>query len=144
MEQILPDGTIFIQAAVFVIALVVIKSFILNPISGVLKGRAERIEGAEQEAVRLELESTTLDLQYKKRIREARSKAQELRNQRRQEALAAEKEILDKGRQDAQTFLLGIREDIRRETADANTQLKRGVAALSQALAEKILGRPLP
>ena len=54
MDAIMPNYTVFIQTVVFLVALVVIKVFILEPITEVLKGRNERIEGAEQEAVRLE------------------------------------------------------------------------------------------
>jgi len=143
MEEIMPDATVLVQAVVFLLALLIIKSLILNPISDVLKGRAERIEGAEQEALRLDQESTALDLQYKKKIQEARAKAQEARNQIRQEVLASEKEILDSGRQQAQAILKRMRDEIGRESAEARTQLRGEVAFIAQRFAEKILGRSL-
>ncbi|MEW6441711.1 MAG: ATP synthase F0 subunit B [bacterium] len=143
MQQIMPNLTVFIQAIIFLVALIVVKRFILNPISDVLKGRTDRIEGAEQQAKRLVEESAALDQQYKKRIRDGRARAQEEKNRRRQESLGVEREILEKARLEAQDYLLKIREEIRRESEQARVRLQREAAGLSQTMAEKILGRPL-
>ena len=51
MEQIMPDYSVLIQAGIFLVALYVIKSFILTPISEVLRGRSERIEGSARKCL---------------------------------------------------------------------------------------------
>jgi F-type H+-transporting ATPase subunit b len=143
MEQILPNYSVLIQAAIFLIALYVIKAFILTPISQVLNGRREKIEGAEQDAHRFTEESSRLDTSYRARITEARAKAQQERSTRREEALREQREILGKGRGEAQKILEGIRGEIIAESTEARTRLREEAAGLSRILTEKLLGRPV-
>lgn len=143
MEQIMPNVTILFQAVIFLVALYVIKTFILDPVSQVLRNRTERIEGAEQEARRFQEESARLDSSYRARIAEARARAQQERARNREEARGKEKEILGKGRLEAQEILEGIRGQIRQESAEAKARLHEDAAGLSSILAEKLLGRPV-
>ena len=141
MEQIMPNYSVLVQALIFLVALYVIKSFILTPISEVLKGRSEKIEGSEQEAQRFEEERARLDAGYRARIAEARNQAQQERARSRDEARVRERAILDKGRQEAQNILEGIRTEIRRESSEARGRLREEAALLSRSLTEKLLGR---
>ena len=141
MDAIMPNYTVIVQAIIFFAALFLIKKLLLDPVADVLKKRSERIEGAEQEALRLQQESASLDEKVKATIREARSKAQSERAQRKQEALAEERKILEKGREQAQTQLKGISLQIQKEGAEARAQLREYARDLSRILAEKLLGR---
>ena len=143
MEQIIPNSSVFVQAIIFFVALYVIKSFILNPISEVLKGRSERIEGSEGEARRFEEESARPDSSYRARIAEARSEAQQGRAKSREEARGEERAILGKGREEAQKILEGIRGEIQKESKEARARLREEAAGLSRILTEKLLGRPV-
>jgi F-type H+-transporting ATPase subunit b len=143
MEQIMPNLTVLIQAVIFLVALYVIKAFILNPVSQVLRGRTERIEGSEQEAQRFEAESARLDTSYRARIAEARMQAQQERAKRREEARGLEREILGKGRQEAQAILERIRAEVRQESTEARGRLRAEAAGLSRLLTEKLLGRSI-
>ncbi len=143
MEQILPNGTILVQAAIFLVALWVIKAFILTPISRVLEERRNRIEGAAAEAARFEEESGRLDKGYKEKIAGARSRAQQERARRREEALREEREILEAARKEAQGVLERIRDEIQRETQEARGRLRQEAEGLSRLVTEKILGRPV-
>jgi len=143
MEQIMPNYTVFIQAVIFLVALYLIKSFILAPISEVLKGRSEQIDGSEQEAQRFEAESARLDTSYRAKIADARSHAQQERAKRREEARGMEREILGKGRREAQVILEGIRSEIQQESKEARGRLREEAAGLSRILTEKLLGRPV-
>ena len=141
MDAIMPNYTVLIQTVIFLVALVVIKFFILDPITEILKGRNERIEGAEQEAVRLEAEAASLDETYRAKLKEARSQAQLEKAKSREAALSEEKTILDQGRQEAQKNLADIGQQIKGEVTEARTMLKEQAAGLSRMLAEKLLGR---
>lgn len=143
MEQIMPNVSILFQAIIFLVALYVIKTFILNPVSEVLRSRTERIEGAEEEARRFRDESARLDSSYRARIAEARGRAQQERARNREEARGEEREILGKGRREAQEILEGIREEIRKESGEARARLHEDAAGLSRILTEKLLGRPV-
>lgn len=143
MEQIMPNVTILFQAVIFLVALYVIKTFILDPVSQVLRNRTERIEGAEQEARRFGEESARLDSSYRAKIAEARARAQQERAKNREEARGKEREILAKGRLEAQEILEGIRGEIRQESAEASARLHEDGAGLSRILTEKLLGRPV-
>jgi F0F1-type ATP synthase membrane subunit b/b' len=141
MEAIMPNYTVFIQAIVFFISLYLIKKLILDPSLRVLKGRNDRIEGAEQETTRLQKESTALDEQYKGKIREARAKAQSERARRKQDALAEERKILEKGREEANQQLKQIGAEIQKESLQAKARLGEVARELSRIFAEKLLGR---
>ena len=132
MEQIIPNYSVIIQAIIFLVALYVIKGFILTPISEVLKGRSERIEGSEEEARRFEEESARLDTSYRARIAEARSQAQQERAKNREEARGEERSIVNKGREEAQKILEGIRGEIQKESTEARVRLREAAAGLSR------------
>lgn len=141
MDAIMPNYTVLIQAVIFLVALVVIKLFILEPIAEILKGRNERIEGAEQEAMRLDAEAASLDETYRAKLKEARSQVQIDKAKSREGALSEEKAILDKGRQEAQKNLAEIGQQIKGEATEARAILKEQASGLSRVLAEKLLGR---
>jgi len=143
MEAILPNWSAIPQLFIFLAALIVVKFFILNPVSQVLKGRSERIEGAEHEAVRLGEQSDKLDASYREKIREARSQVKRDRGEQRKKALSEEKDILNKGREEAHKKLEAIAEEIRKESDAARSRLKDDAAGMSRMLAEKLLGRPV-
>lgn len=143
MEQIMPNLSVLIQAVIFLVSLYVIKAFILNPISQVLQGRTDQIEGSEQEAKRFEEESARLDASCRARIAEARLQAQQEKSRRRDEARTVEREIMGKGREEAQAILERIRADIQQESREARGRLREEAAGLSRILAEKLLGRPV-
>ncbi len=141
MDAIMPNYSIIFQALIFFAALFIVKTFIINPITTVLKGRGERIEGAEQEAARLDRESSDLDGSYRSRIREARAEAQMERARHKKEAQDEERKILEKGREEANKNLQAIQKEIRKESEEATARLKQDAEQLSQILAEKLLGR---
>jgi len=143
MEAIMPNLTFVYQLIIFFAALAVIKYFILNPISEVLNGRNERIAGAEQEAVRLGDESEKLDGSYRAKIRDARAQTKLERAKQRESALAEEKAILGKGREEAQVKLQAIAGEIQKESGEARDKLKAEAAQISRMFAEKLLGRPV-
>ena len=143
MEAIYPNSSAIWQFLIFIAALIVVKYFILNPVSAVLRGRDEKIEGAEQEAAKLAEESQQLDATYLKRIREARAQAKLDRAEQRSQALTEEKEILDRGREEAHKKLSAIEEEIRAESEAAQGRLKTDAERISIMLTEKLLGRPV-
>jgi F-type H+-transporting ATPase subunit b len=143
MEKVIPDYTVIVQAAIFLISLLFIKKFILDPIYELLQRRTTRIEGGEQDARRLEQEANALDSSYRQKIQEARVKAMALRNEMRQEALVKEKEILKEGRGNAHDTLERIRREIADEIVVARSMLQQQASELSVRFGEKILGRRL-
>ena len=62
---------------------------------------------------------------------------------RREEARGVEREILGKGREEAQVILEGIRSEIQQESTEARGRLREEAAGLSRILTEKLLGRPV-
>jgi len=143
MDAIMPNLTFVYQLILFFAALFVIQKFIIKPITEVLRGRSERIEGAEREAARLDGESDEMDGLFRGKIRDARAQAKLDRAKRRETALAEEKEILRKGRDEAQIKLQAIVGEIQRESGEAREKLRADAAQLSRLFAEKLLGRPV-
>ncbi len=143
MEAMMPNVTIVYQLIVFFVALVVVRFFVMNPIKEVLKGRSERIAGAEQEAARLVEESAGLEETYRNKIGEARDRAKQERARQREQALGEEKGILASGREQAQARLQAIAGEIRKESVEAGETLRADTAQISRMFAEKLLGRPV-
>jgi F-type H+-transporting ATPase subunit b len=141
MDAIMPNLTFLYQLIFFIVALVVIKYFILNPLADILKRRNERIAGADAEALRLREESEKLDEKYRERIRDARAQAKLDRAQEREKAQAEERQILGKGRQEAQAKLQAIVAEIQKESQAARERLKADAVQISNLFAEKLLGR---
>jgi len=143
MEAIMPNVTFVYQLIIFFAALLLIKRFLLKPIQEVLTGRNDRIAGAEQAAASLSEESDKLDETYRQKIRDARDQAKLERSKQRDQALAQEKDILAKGREDAQVKLQAIAGEIRKESGVARERLRADAAHISRMFAEKLLGRPV-
>ncbi|NWG75549.1 MAG: ATP synthase F0 subunit B [Rubrivivax sp.] len=143
MEQVIPNSTFVVQAILFLMSLLIVKTFILKPLSELLKKRNTKIEGQEQEARRLEQEASALDATYLQEIRNARVRSVALRNEVRQRALQREKEIINQGRESAQGMLEQMRKDIAGEVASARVILQQHAEEMAAVFCEKILGRKI-
>jgi F-type H+-transporting ATPase subunit b len=138
---VIPDFTLFVQAAIF-IALIFILNFLLyKPILSIIARRKKQLEEAENE-IKLFQDSVDKKVaEYDEKLNKAKTTASDLK-----------KEIINEGAQQAKSIVDTVRNEIPLMTQefqkkiDAEMQVARQVLEgqsrkLSLEIAEKVLGR---
>ncbi|MFQ5735339.1 MAG: hypothetical protein ACE5GY_00570 [Thermodesulfobacteriota bacterium] len=135
------DITLLYQMIGFVVLLFIMNNLLYKPLLKILKERDERIDGTLKNASRTEKEVEEGLKEYEQRLKEATVKGVEARNKIRQEALDAEKEILDAAREKAAGEMAVMKRGLEKSKRDALDELKAETKTLSRSIAEKILDR---
>ncbi len=138
---VLPDWTVFLQAANFILLVILLNIVLYRPIRNILKQRKEKIEGLEQN-----IESSTVDLAEKEStyaagIRDARKKGMLEKDALVQAAAEEEKQILDKINADALEELNAVKAKVAQEAEAAKAALLKEVDTFANEIGKKILGR---
>jgi F-type H+-transporting ATPase subunit b len=135
------DKSAFIQAALFLVLLFVIKPILLDPMIKLFEERERRIDGAKLEARHMDQESAGALAKFEKEMAAVRSSANTERDKVRAEALKAEGDLLAKVRERTAAKL----EQGRKVAADEAKKARQGLDAesreLARALASRALGR---
>jgi F-type H+-transporting ATPase subunit b len=141
--SILPDFTIFIQFANFLIVLILLNFFLFKPVIGALKKRegaiqslAERVEKAKQDAKGFEKRYDEVTQEKKKPILESKDAALS-------EANTGATKIIEKARQELTEELSRIKGEIEIQGKRVYDTLRADVDKLSSEVAVKILKRSL-
>ena len=141
--SIIPDLTIFIQFANFLIVLILLNFLLFKPVIGALKKRegaiqslAERVEKAKQDAKDFERQYDEVTQEKKKPILESKDAALS-------EANTGATKIIEKARQELTEELSKIKGEIEIEGKRVYDTLRADVDKLSGDVAEKILKRSL-
>jgi F-type H+-transporting ATPase subunit b len=135
------DNTFFIQLVVFIVTALVLSKFLFRPFLAMRAARAEGIEGAREEAVRMDDEARAKIADYDVRFATAKMKALEERNKVRGEALEQEREINEVSRRETEGVIAGARQKLGVDAATARAQLAPRAQEIANAIAKKILGR---
>ena len=135
------DGTLLVQLGIFLVLFFVLRALVFKPMTSLFAAREEAIDGAREEARRMEREAKEQSGGFDEAIRRVRTEAGEQRDKLRADGLQIERAMLDTvkdetGRllEDASVKLEAERETVRRTMA-AQTP------ALARAVASKLLGR---
>ena len=141
--NIIPDLTIFIQFANFLIVLILLNFLLFKPVLGALKKRegaiqslAERVEKAKQDAKDFERQYDEVTQEKKKPILESKDAALS-------EANTGATKIIEKARQELTEELSRIKGEIEIEGKKVYDTLRADVDKLSGEVAVKILKRSL-
>lgn len=137
------DASLFWQVGNFLLLLVALNYLLYRPIRGIIKQRAEKVaqlagditsseEGAKAKAAELEDNRT-----------QARRDGAEVREQMKNQAHGAEREIIDAATAEMEKSVAQVRQDISAEIGQAREELKGEVQSFGRELAQKILGRSL-
>ncbi len=138
---VIPDWTTLLQAANFILLVILLNILLYRPIRGILAQRKEKIDGLEQT-----IESSTSDLAekeatYASGIREARKKGMLEKDALIQAASEEEKQVLDKINADAQAELNAVKAKVVKEAEAAKAALLKEVDIFANEIGKKILGR---
>lgn len=135
------DGTVFVQFGIFVILLVFLTKLVFRPYLALLKERDANIDGAREEAQRLN-DSAQGDLSsYEDKINTARKEGAALRAERRAEAETRANEVLADARERADGKLQAARQKIEKSADAAQLALRTRADEIARSIASKLLGR---
>ena len=138
---VMPDWTVFIQLANFLLILWILNRILYRPIRNILLQRKEKMEGLE-----LSIKTSSEDAQEKDEafaagIKEARAKGMTEKDALLQAAADEEKKIVARVNEKAQAELADIREKISHEAQTAKAALQSKVDEFADDICQKILGR---
>lgn len=135
------DSTVAIQLVVFVLTAIVLSRFLFRPFLEMRAARERGIEGARDEAVRMEDEAKAKVADYEQRFARAKTRAADERGKLRVEAGEREHQIIDAARQETEKALGAARTQLEQDTAAARAQLAPRAQEIAKSIAKKVLGR---
>jgi F-type H+-transporting ATPase subunit b len=140
---VIPDWTLFVQIANFLVIIWVLNIILFRPIRNILIQRKEKITSLEQNIETSDKEATEKNEAFDSGIRDARAKGLNEKNALLQEAADQEREIIDKINQKAQADLAEVREKIAKDVEAVRASLQKEIDTFASAIGQKILGRAL-
>ena len=138
---VIPDWTLFVQIANFLLIVWVLNIVLFRPIRNILIQRKEKITSLEQNVETSDNEAKGKNEAFDLGIRDARAKGLSEKNVLLNEAAGEEREIVDKINQKAQADLAEVREKIAKDVEVVRASLQKEIDTFANAIGEKILGR---
>jgi len=141
VEGLQINFTLVVQAIIFIAAIFIVTGWIIKPILRVIQERQNRVDGFHAEAGSFTAEFDQLKGDYEERLKEARQKARDIREELRRTGLASRERMLEQARQETQKYLDEIRAGLVAQIEEARSTLGMEAERLSREIARKILGR---
>jgi F-type H+-transporting ATPase subunit b len=137
------NSSLFIQVGLFIFLMLFLNQIFFKPFLKFLEKRREKIEGDEQEAVKLQEEAEQYRLQFEEGLHNGRVQALDEKG-RIQEAGAQEgKLMVDTVQQETAGEIPKVKAQIAQESQQALAELEGQRGAMAKEIVEKILGRSL-
>lgn len=137
------NWTLFLQAANFLLLLLVLNFLLYRPLRDILQRRRETIEGSFRRAKDLEGQINEKMARYQERLQEAKLKGSQEKMKLRQEALEEEGKIVAEAHGSASSQLQNIKTRVAGEAEEARRTLRAETEALASGIAAKVLGRTI-
>ena len=139
-----PDVGLMIWTLIaFLVALFVLRKYAWPAITEALEKRQHMIEESIDTAERARTEAAALLEEYRGRLREARSQAEEIIARARKAGEVSERETIEAGRAKREELLEQTRRDIEAETRRAIQEIRSEVADLTILATEKVTRKTL-
>jgi F-type H+-transporting ATPase subunit b len=138
---VIPNWTVFIQAANFLILVFILNIVLYRPIRNILIQRKEKIQGLEHNVENAVDDLSEKEATYESGIREARKKGLKEKDVLVNAATDEEKEIIAKINAEALAELNAVKEKVAKEADAARDALLKDVDAFANDIGAKILGR---
>jgi F-type H+-transporting ATPase subunit b len=135
------DGTLFLQLGLFFAAYIVLYFIVFRPMVALFEAREQAIDGAKDDAQRLQREARDAGQTFDQEMAEVRRQASEQREKLRQEGVKLERSVLDSVRAETQRKLDEAESTLTQEAVRLRAELKTAVPALAQQIASKLLER---
>jgi F-type H+-transporting ATPase subunit b len=128
---------------VFVVAMIILAKLAWPRIAEALDKRQRAIEDSIDVAERTKSEAEALLEEYRERLKEARTQAEEIVQRARKAAEVHERESLEEARTKREELLAQTRRDVEAETRRAIQEIRREVADLTVLATEKVTRKTL-
>jgi F-type H+-transporting ATPase subunit b len=138
---VIPDWTLFVQIANFLLIVWVLNIVLFKPIRNILIQRKEKVTSLEQNIETSDKEAKEKNEAFDSGVRDARAEGLSEKNALLNEAADEEREIVDKINQKAQADLAEVREKIAKDVEVVRASLQKEIDTFANAIGEKILGR---
>ncbi len=138
---VLPDGSLIIQIANFLLIIWIMNLILYRPIRNILRQRREKIEGLELSIETYHENAQEKDDAFAAGIKEARARGLKEKESLLQAAAEDEKQIIEDVNAKAQAELAEIREKIAKDADAARSSLQEKVDEFADEICQKILGR---
>ncbi|HKA89648.1 MAG TPA: ATP synthase F0 subunit B [Haliangiales bacterium] len=135
------DSTVFLQLGVFVLMALILSQVLFKPYLAVRNARTAGIDGARDEAHRMDEEAQAKMAEYDHAFNAARTKANLERAKLQAEAVAREREIVEAARKATVEALDAAHASIARDAEGARAELQPRTREIAREIATKILGR---
>jgi F-type H+-transporting ATPase subunit b len=137
------DATVFIMLALFVLTAFILTQWLWKPYLRVRDERVSRVEGARQQAEKLDAEAAERLAHVEAQLAEARKQAGSERARARSEAQAREQQLVAEAQAAAHRMLGEARAKLDAALAAERAGLQASAGRLGREIAEKALGRRL-
>lgn len=138
---VLPDESLIIQIANFILIIWILNLILYRPIRNILRQRREKIEGLELSIETYNENAQEKDDAFASGIKEARTRGLKEKEALLQAAAEEEKQIIENVNAKAQAELADIREKIAKDADAVRTSLQEKVDEFADKICQKILGR---
>jgi len=137
---LMPNGTFFVVLIIFLIVLGVIGTFVVPPISKVLKERDNMVTKTAADNKKSAEQFAAAQEDYEKAMSQARVKASAARDEARAEGRKVLDEMRGRAEEQVSSTLQDAGEQLKREGDAVAAELRSRVESMSTALASRILG----
>jgi F-type H+-transporting ATPase subunit b len=138
---VLPDGSLIIQIANFLLIIWILNLILYRPIRNILRQRKEKIEGLELRIETYNEDAQKKDDAFASGIQAARTKGLKAKEALLLVAAEQEKQIIADVNAQAQAELVEIRKKIVKDAEAASASLQKKVDEFANDICQKILGR---
>jgi F-type H+-transporting ATPase subunit b len=135
------DSTVFLQLGVFVVTAVLLSRLLFRPYLTVRAARGAGMEGARDDARRMDEEGAARLADYEQSLAQARARANAERARLQGEAVARDHEINDAARAKVQAAVDAARAELDAGASRARAELEPRAQEIARAIFKKILGR---
>lgn len=139
--SVIPDISLFVQIANFLIIIWVLNIILYRPIRKILIQRKEKITSLEQNIEKLNEDAAGKDEAFLSGIKDARARGLNEKEVLLKEGAEEEKKIIEQINQMAQANLKEVREKITKDAENVRASLYKEIDSFANAISEKILGR---
>jgi F-type H+-transporting ATPase subunit b len=137
------DKSLIVQAINFVILLLILKRILYKPFLAKMEERTQAIQKSLDEAQAARAQATRQQEENEARLRAAHAEAAAIRAQALKEAAAEQKRLVEAARAESQRLVETAKAQMDADVRRAREELRREVADLATAVAEKLLRRSL-
>lgn len=137
---LIPNGTLIACLLIFVVVLIVIRTFVVPPIMKVLDERSARVAKTVEDNKAAAASYQDADREYLARLKDARGDATGIRDEARAKGNEQVSAAKHKATEEADAALAKITADLKVEADAAVTTAKQDVSRLSATLAGRVLG----